>query len=735
MNQPFKRCYVFGDFRVDGAERRLLRGGAVISLAPKVFDTLLLLVENSGHLVEKDEFMKQLWPDTFVGEDALVRNISILRKVLGESRDSQAFIATVPTRGYRFVAAVEKVNSGSVQFLSERPATKQEQQHDEHSAVARPADVERASARDGSPTPEVAVLPKWRRRIAFFASVLGVGSLAGLATFYLLSPSPVPRVIRSVQLTHSGRVETWMSMVSDGSRIYFLEREGDHWNLMQTSVAGGDSQVVAAPFRDTIIRDISPDRANFLIASFVHRNDLMPLWIWPVQGGAPKRVGDITALEAAWCPNGREIVYSKDDGIYLVDIDGANAHKLVAVEGHADHFSWSADGRLLRFSVWTTETRTGALWEVHSDGTKLRRLLSGWSEVSLECCASWTPDGRYFLLSSRHSGIGDVWSIQEKSSLFHRPRAEPIRLTAGPTDFGNPLASKDGRKVFVYGSNGKSESVRYDLKSRQFLPLLPGLPVRSLNFSANQEWVASVSPDSTLSRMKPDGTQGLVLTPPSIEADNPRWSPDGKQIAFTGMRKSRTLRIYLVSPDGGTPRELFPDDHNQHDPAWSPDGKLIALTREEKPSSPGAVSDAIYILNLSTNQLSLIPGSQGLHAPTWSPDGRFIAAKDEDDHKLMLFDVHTQKWTQLAEALAIRGPHWPFNDGKYIYYQDGLAPNQPVYSIRLSDHKRESVVTFEPFLRGTAISVGFFGVAPDGSIMASVARNDSDIYALDLDLP
>jgi Tol biopolymer transport system component len=559
---------------------------------------------------------------------------------------------------------------------------------------------------------------------------------AGLITFYVLSPAPVPRVIRSVQLTHSGRVDGWTSMVTDGSRIYFTEREGDHWNLVQTSVSGGDSQVVAAPFRNTVVKDISPDHANFLIASFVGRNERMPLWIWPVQGGAPKRVGEITAYDAAWCPNGRQIVYSKDDGIYLVDADGSNAHKIVSNEGEgrAARFSWSPDGRLLRFSASAQET-TVAIWEVHSDGTQLRRLLPGWSEVPQECCGSWTPDGKYFLFYSRHSGSGDIWAIHEKGSFFHHRRAEPIRLTAGPADFGNPLMSKDGRKVFVYGSNGKAEVVRFDLKSRQFLPILSGSPLRGVYYSADQEWVASVSLDWTLARMKPDGTQRLVLTPTGLGAWEPRWSPDSKQIAFIGRRKNRTTSVFLVSPDGGTPRELFPDDQNQADPAWSPDGKLIAFTREEKTSTPGAASGALYTFNLSTNQLSLVPGSLGLRVSAWSPDGRFITAKDEDDHKLMLFDVRTQKWTQLAEGVVIKGPPSWSKDGTCIYYQDILAPNQPVYSIRLSDHKRETVVTFEQFLRGSALTVAFQGLAPDGSIMASVVRNDSDIYSLDLDLP
>lgn len=76
------RSVTFGTFRLELDERRLLRDGEELLLSPKLFDTLALLVENPGHLITKEEFMSRLWPDTFVGEDTLAQNISLLRKVL-----------------------------------------------------------------------------------------------------------------------------------------------------------------------------------------------------------------------------------------------------------------------------------------------------------------------------------------------------------------------------------------------------------------------------------------------------------------------------------------------------------------------------------------------------------------------------------------------------------------------------------------------------------------------------
>ena len=108
MGKPANQLYQFGPFRLDTVERVLFREGEVVPLKPKVFDTLLVLIEHSGRVVEKDELMKTLWPDTVVEENNLNQNISALRRVLGAGENAGQFIETVPRRGYRFVAIVKE---------------------------------------------------------------------------------------------------------------------------------------------------------------------------------------------------------------------------------------------------------------------------------------------------------------------------------------------------------------------------------------------------------------------------------------------------------------------------------------------------------------------------------------------------------------------------------------------------------------------------------------------------
>src|ERR1044071_10116123 len=101
MSQQMKELYEFGRFTLDPSEGRLLRDGEPVSLKPKVLETLLVLVENTGRTMDKEELMKRLWPDSFVEEANLTVNVSNLRKVLGGSSNGETYIETVPKRGYR----------------------------------------------------------------------------------------------------------------------------------------------------------------------------------------------------------------------------------------------------------------------------------------------------------------------------------------------------------------------------------------------------------------------------------------------------------------------------------------------------------------------------------------------------------------------------------------------------------------------------------------------------------
>src|SRR5215203_2561375 len=107
MSSISSHIHRFSDFTIDIEQKVLLRGGKAIPMAPKVFETLLALVENHGRIVLKEELMKRLWPDTFVEESNLTFNIQQLRKSLGDNAREPIYVETIPRRGYRFIAGVE----------------------------------------------------------------------------------------------------------------------------------------------------------------------------------------------------------------------------------------------------------------------------------------------------------------------------------------------------------------------------------------------------------------------------------------------------------------------------------------------------------------------------------------------------------------------------------------------------------------------------------------------------
>src|ERR1044071_629750 len=111
MSEQKSRFYAFDDFRIDAVKRQLLRMDEFVHLPPKVFDTLLKLIEHRGRVLDKDELMEAIWSDTIVEENNLTQNISAIRKALGENRGEHRYVVTVPGRGYRFVADVREVKT------------------------------------------------------------------------------------------------------------------------------------------------------------------------------------------------------------------------------------------------------------------------------------------------------------------------------------------------------------------------------------------------------------------------------------------------------------------------------------------------------------------------------------------------------------------------------------------------------------------------------------------------
>src|SRR5262245_16064175 len=122
MTRRVNQLYEFGPFCLDAREHTLLRDGQPVPLRPKVYDLLLVLIENRGHLVDKEQLMSLVWTEQFVEDGNINKNISMLRRALGEGDNGQQFIETVPKRGYRFIADVRQVNDDETPPSQSTPA-------------------------------------------------------------------------------------------------------------------------------------------------------------------------------------------------------------------------------------------------------------------------------------------------------------------------------------------------------------------------------------------------------------------------------------------------------------------------------------------------------------------------------------------------------------------------------------------------------------------------------------
>jgi Tol biopolymer transport system component/DNA-binding winged helix-turn-helix (wHTH) protein len=712
--QPQSRLVRFGVFEVDLRTGELRKAGVKLKFSGQPFQVLAILLERPGDVITREELQKRLWPDTFVDtERNLNTAINKIREVLGDSAESPSYVETLPRRGYRFIAPI---NGG---VLSSDPLVEK----------VPPA----ASKGWGK--------PRYYGLAILGALVITIGVVSLWKT--VSRTQGTPRVLRFTKLTNDGQAKVG-PMATDGSRIYFKEVVPGPRNLiLQVAVKGGEAIPLPVPLKQPSVLDMSKDGTELLLANreetegkggseYLLANDLSredgSVWLQPVAGGSPRRVGTILSIDAAFGLDGTSIIYSNNNAVYSVSRDGSSSRKLFTVAATPFGFRFSRDARFFRFTQWNPVGDVMTMMESTPDGTGLHQMFEG-------CCGEWTPDGKFFILQNRQEGRLDLWALPEEKRFWRGKRDDkPTQLTAGPLDFQYPLPSKDGKEIFAIGTLRRAEVVRYDAHSSQFVPFLSGISAEGLAFSRDGQWTTyTLYPEGTLWRSRVDGSERTQLTFPPLRAFYPRWSPDGKQIAFSGFVPGATFNVYLLSSEGGTPQRIHPIVQMQTDVSWSPDGNSLLYG-----SLPG-YDAPIYSIDLKTQRVSPLPGSDGLNSPRWSPDGKHIAALSMAHHILMLFDLTTQKWTEAFGSSAVGWENWS-RDGRYIYFVEYHNPVQDfddrVVRFRLKDHKVENIVEVQNVgRRTTGTLAAWVGLAPDDSPLFARDISSQEIYALEMSWP
>lgn len=575
---------------------------------------------------------------------------------------------------------------------------------------------------------------KPRKRTLLWVLLVVLLALVAGVLGRLLAPLPAPRVVGTSQITHDGLTKS--GFVTDGARIYFSEYSGGHLVPAQVSAKGGDAFAIPAPFQNTDILGISPDHSALLVTDVKGGGSLSPFWMMPLPAGSPRRLGSLEGHDAAWSPDGLQLAFLKGTDLYLADSDGSNPRKIHSFTAIPSYVRFSPDSSRLRLTLNPLRENTNSIWEIKTDGSDLHPLLPGWDPTSLQCCGEWTRDGRYYIFQVQNAtGTIDLWARCEIRRPFQKI-ARPVQLTTGPLWYMKPLPSLEGSKIFATGTLPRGELVRYDSRARQFFPYLSGISVGELDFSPDGEWVVYVSyPELTLWRARADGTDRLQLTSPPHYATLPRWSPDGKQIAYVGTELGKPWKIFLIPAQGGTSQELLPNDsRHEVDATWSPDGNRLAFGRLSRGLDTGELE--IEVFDFTTHQFSTIPESRALFSPRWSPDGRYLAALSLDSRRLMLFDFTVQKWSEWlrTEDGTVGYPVWT-KDGKSLYIERFYGAEPSLHKINLGETRSQQVLAWQGFRRFGGVWGTWSGIAPDGSVLSVHDLSTQEIYALDVKLP
>jgi len=522
-------------------------------------------------------------------------------------------------------------------------------------------------------------------------------------------------------------------ILTDGSRVFFLEDVPSDLSLAQVSVQGGEATQLSLPFPVDGVYDISP-RSELLLPAAPRSDTESALWVLPVPGGQPRRIGQIFAVGAAWSPSGNEIAYTTLRDLYRANRDGSNARKLATVSGIPIWPRWSPDGSRLRFTALNQQLSTRTLWEVRADGSQLRELLPGWKDPPGECCGTWTPDGNYYVFQSMHNGVAALWAMREKANFWQRVNHEPFQLVIGQPNALSPLPSRDGKSVFYIGALARGELVRFDTKNHQFAQYLNGLSAEGVTFTRDRQWIVYVAyPVGTLWRSRTDGSDRRQITFPPMEVGLPSWSPDGRNIAFAGRNPGDPWRVYVVPSEGGNPEAIIPREGNQVDPTWSADGHSIAFGRLAE-EARGSGETSLFIFDLKSRQVTPFPDSAHRFSPRWSPDGRYILAMTAMFDKLVLFDVSERKWSDLV-SLPSAYPNWS-NDSKCVYFNNPFEHSLPFYRVCLADRKPERIMSIGDYGRLAPGRFGWWtGLAPDDSLLALRDISVQEVYALDWEAP
>lgn len=611
-------------WRVEPQLHCLVRGDSSVHLEPKVMQVLVELAHHAGEVLSKDDLIRAVWPNTFVGDDALIRCVSELRRVFEDDPRAPHVIQTISKVGYRLIAPVEFCPALAAE--PETPAIVP-------APTPPPAAMAAAAPR---PAPETSVAdeePRTDRRLWIVPLVLAVAIAllaGGWAIWSRTHESKSAKGLRTLSFTSFEGSERQPAFSPDGNQIAFSwtgEAGNDHtWNIYVKMV---DSET---PLRLTKANaaDLSPAWSpdGKWIAFIRSSSAGSGIYLVPAIGGPEHKIYDLhcfidwDAPGLSWSPDGKRLVFpdlksqNSPSAIFSLDLDTLAATRLSSTPQSWDGDfgpEFSPDGTKIAF-VRGQDGSNRNIYVMDADGKDPRRLTKEGGQVQ---GMTWTTDGSSVVYSSSIGGSMSLWRVA--ASGGH----DPERLAVGSANAITPTISKRGNRLAYSEGTSRWFLMRVDLKS-------PQLPVTKLVSSTEQDSAPHFSPDGKQIAFQSwrsgsqeiwvsqaDGTGPVRLTFFNGPlTGSPSWSPDGKQLAFDS-RPTGWSHIYLMNSAGGTPRQLTDGQFNDIIPSWSHDGHWIYF------GSRRSDGWQIWKANVTSGQLQEVT-KQGGFLGAESPDGKWV---------------------------------------------------------------------------------------------------------------
>ncbi|MGQ0542056.1 MAG: winged helix-turn-helix domain-containing protein [Blastocatellia bacterium] len=586
MSRSDNKLYGFGSFRLDAEEHVIWRGEELLTLPPKVFDTLLMLIRSEGRIVSKSELMETIWADTFVEESNLSQNIYTLRRILGVDDEGRRFIETIPRRGYRFAVPVKLLNKDS-NVTVDRPQIVVSDNETKDTA-SEPVDQNLDSLpvffsadtpKENEKAETTFVLPpavlNTRSNSAFrYALFAGFGILALLALGYgiytfVFHPSekseskisPIEQ-IRFERLTDSGDV-VFASISPNKEMLAYVRLEEEHASVWVKQIATGNSIQTLPPSRKGYRSIVfSPDGTYLFF-----REDADPGAIYQTSpfGGTPKIVADNVWSDFSISPDGRQFAFirrdaeSKQNVLILSNVDGSGERlfdKNNLSLGYGGAPAWSPDGKKLIAAARQQKQPNLNLVAVDvSTGEQTWLGSSRWRAISR---ILWMPDEQRLILSARE--------INEPSSqlwMLDYPAGDVRRLTNDLEAYFWVSISADGKMLVTRqqkiisqvwllpdGDINKAKQLSTSERSLEGYAGLTWTPSDKIVFSS------FASNATNLYSMNADGGNRLQLTA-NAGPDNtyPAVSLGGEHVVFISNRTGAT-QIWRMDADGRNQKQL-----------------------------------------------------------------------------------------------------------------------------------------------------------------------------------